>query len=65
MSIHFETTESGFNDLLTTKEVATLLRCSVRTIRGYVASGRLKAERYSKRMLRYHRSDVEAFRTGV
>jgi excisionase family DNA binding protein len=50
------------NELLTSEEVAALLRIDVRTVRKYHAEGRLKAEKYSARVFRYRRSDVEAFR---
>ena len=50
------------NDLLTAAEVAEILRCDVRSVNNYRLSGRLKAEKYSRKLIRYRRSDVEAFR---
>jgi excisionase family DNA binding protein len=51
--------------MLTTKEVAEILKCHQNTVRLYVKSGVLKATRIgrpgSRRMLRFKRSDVDKF----
>jgi excisionase family DNA binding protein len=51
--------------MLTTKEVAEILKCHQNTVRLYVKSGALKASRIgrpgSKRMLRFKQSDVDKF----
>ncbi len=49
-------------DLLTTKEVAELLRTTTRSVLRLASAGKLKAVRYSQRQFRYHRRDVEALR---
>ena len=46
--------------LLTTREVAALARVSTVTVTRLANDGRLPVVRVSERVLRFHRSDVEA-----
>jgi len=48
------------DELLTVGEVAKLLKVSPHTIYRWIADGRLRAVRYSQRVLRVRRSDVDA-----
>jgi excisionase family DNA binding protein len=57
-------TKADNQELLTTREVAEILRCKIRTVQNYAARGKLKSERYSKRMIRFTREAVETFRQG-
>jgi excisionase family DNA binding protein len=51
------------NDLYTVERVATLLGLHIKTVRGYVRDGKLKATRLGK-SYRIARSDLEAFVGG-
>jgi excisionase family DNA binding protein len=46
------------------KRVAELLGVSTRQVWRYVAAGRLKAERYSERVIRIRDSEIERFRNA-
>jgi excisionase family DNA binding protein len=46
------------------KRVADLLGVSTRQVWRYVADGRLKAERYSERVIRIRDSEIERFRNA-
>lgn len=53
------------DDLLTTGEVARLLGKAPRTIRGYIAAGRLPvARRVNPRLVLVRRGDVERLRVS-
>lgn len=51
--------------MLTTKEVAEILKCHQNTVRLYAKSGALKSVKIGKpgarRMLRFKKNDVDAF----
>ena len=47
--------------LMTTKEVAEDLRCSVRHVHNLKRRGYLKFFTHGKKMLRFHRSSVERY----
>lgn len=49
-------------DLLTPREVATLLRCNIHTVGNYRRAGRLRFEKHSPRSYRYYKTSVEEFR---
>lgn len=46
-------------DLSTITEAATYLGCSTRTIRRYIADGRIKAFRVGARMIRVDRAELD------
>lgn len=52
-------------DLLTTEEVADRLRVGVKTVRRYIAAGRLKAYRLPANKLRCRKTDVDALLVPV
>lgn len=52
-------------DLLSIRDAAQYLACSPRSIRNYVASGRLPAYRLGTADLRFDRADLNAFLTPV
>jgi excisionase family DNA binding protein len=52
--------DPGLSGLLTTREVATLLRVSQRTVQDWVRTGQLAAVRYG-RLVRLRQADVVAF----
>lgn len=45
--------------LLTTREAADYLRCSVTTLRKYVREGRVKPERLGPKLLRFDPRDLD------
>lgn len=45
--------------ILTPKEVATLLNCSVRSVYNQIQSGNIKATNFGKRLTRIKRSDID------
>jgi excisionase family DNA binding protein len=49
------------DELLTVAEAAKLLKVTPHTIYRWIAEGRLPAHRYSRRVIRLRRSDVEGF----
>lgn len=49
-------------DLLTTKEVAELTRCSIQTVKRWVRTGRLRCVKlYDQRTIRYPKEDIKKF----
>ena len=52
---------SRYEGLLTIKEAAQLLGCSVHTIRNYIKDNRLPCYRLGSRMIRLHPSDLKEF----
>jgi excisionase family DNA binding protein len=49
------------SDYLTVKEVGERLRLSERTIRAWVASGKLRVQRLSRRCIRVEARELERF----
>jgi excisionase family DNA binding protein len=52
------------DELLTVKEAARLLKVSPYTVYRWISAGRLNAVRYSPRVLRLRRSDLESVRVA-
>lgn len=60
--MHTDTTPTSTPSLLLTQDqVAGMLGCSRRTLEKWVREGRIEPVRFSARMVRYTRDDVEAF----
>ncbi len=53
------------DELLTVAEAAALLKVTRHTIYRWISEGRLPAVRYSRRVLRVRRGDMEARRSGI
>lgn len=53
------------HELLTPREVAAMLRCSIRAVNAMRLRGLLPAEQYSPKFVRYRRRDVEKFRSDA
>ena len=51
-------------EVLTVKEVATLLNCSVRSVYRYINSGHIKATNLGSRLTRVKRSDINVLFKG-
>ena len=53
--------ENYLQDLLTTKEVAEILKVNIQTVRRYIRKGELPAIKITPRLYRVHRKDLEEF----
>lgn len=53
------------DELLTPREVAAILRCSVRAVNAMRLRGLFPAEQYSPKFVRYRKSDIEKFRADA
>ncbi len=61
MIIQNSITPSATPVLLTRKQVAEMLSVHVRTVDGWIASGRLPSKKISRKCIRFRASDIAAF----
>ena len=61
MANHNPSVETVFSTILTKQEAADYIRCTRRYLERQVTAGRLKALKPTSKMVRFRRSDLEAF----